>query len=407
MATILAPRCEEHLAIEPDESSIELSIVLPCLNEARTLGAVIDRAQRFLAAYEVHGEIVIADNGSTDESVQIAERAGARVVKVPQLGYGAALIGGIEAAKGEYVAIGDADESYDFMGLMPFLDRLRDGSDLVMGNRFLGGIGKGAMPPLHRYFGNPVLSFAGRLLYNAPVGDFHCGMRAFRRDSIQSLCLNSPGMEFASEMVVKAHLRQLRITEVPTTLGKDGRSRPPHLRSWRDGWRHLKFMLTYSPRWLYIYPGLTMLALSLIAFLILLPGFHSIGGARLGVHTLMFAGFGILTGAQLTSLGFIASLFGVRESYWFTTGRLNWVRKWLTVDRGCVAGGAMILLGILGSVLSFWIWARHDYGDLQVEQQMRVIIPSVLLVAVGLQLAFTCFLVELLDQPSRTRREKD
>ena len=382
-------------------SEMELSIVLPCLNEAETLGAVIDRAQRFLSAYGVSGEVIVADNGSTDGSIAIAEELGARVVHVPARGYGAALMGGIRAAEGQFVAMGDADQSYDFMGLMPFLEMLRGGSDLVMGNRFLGGIGRGAMPPLHRYLGNPVLSFAGRLFSGAPVGDFHCGLRAFRRDSILSLDLNSSGMEFASEMVVRAHLRKLRIDEVPTTLAKDGRSRPPHLRSWRDGWRHLKFLLIYSPRWLYIYPGLALLAISLGAFLYLLPGYQLLGSARLGVHTLAFAGFGVLVGVQLASLGLIASVFGVRESYWYSNGHLDRVKRWLTIDRGVLIGGAMVLIGFAGALFAFWNWAQSGYGDLSVESTMRIVIPASVVAVVGIQTAFVCFLFELLDRPPR------
>ena len=383
----------------------ELSIVLPCLNEAETLAAVIDRARRFLTAYNIAGEIIVADNGSTDGSIGIAQESGARVVPVAERGYGAALMGGIRAARGEFVAMGDADESYDFMGLMPFVERLRNGSDLVMGNRFLGGIGRGAMPPLHRYLGNPVLSFAGRLFFNAPIGDFHCGLRAFRRDSILALNLSAQGMEFASEMVVRAQLRGLRIEEVPTTLSKDGRSRPPHLRSWRDGWRHLKFLLTFSPRWLYIYPGLALIATCLVAFVILLPGFLTIGEVRLGINSLLFAAIGIIVGFQLTSMGLIASLFGVRESYWQDTRRLQHVKRWLTIDRGCILGGLMILSGIIGLGLAVLSWANVGYGDLAVETEMRLIIPSMLAAVVGLQFMFTCFLVELLGRPAAGRRE--
>ena len=387
-----------------DAIALELSIVVPCLNEAETLGAVIDRARRFLTAYNIAGEVIVADNGSTDGSIEIARDAGARVIPVPERGYGAALMGGIRAARGEFVAMGDADQSYDFMGLMPFLERLRTGSDLVMGNRFLGGIGRGAMPPLHRYLGNPVLSFAGRLFFNAPIGDFHCGLRAFRRASILALDLSAPGMEFASEMVVRSQLRGLKIQEVPTTLSKDGRSRPPHLRSWRDGWRHLKFLLTFAPRWLYIYPGLALIAVSLAAFLILLPGFVTIGEIRLGVNSLLFLGFGIIVGFQLTSMGLIASLFGVRESYWQGSGRLTRIRRWLSIDRGCIIGGTMIVGGLIGLASAVWGWARLDFGDLAVEPMMRVIIPSMLLGIVGLQFMFTCFLVELLSRPAGPRK---
>ena len=391
--------------LSTDNTELELSIVLPCLNEAETLEAVIDRAQRFLAAYNLAGEIVVADNGSTDGSVEIATALGARVIPVAQRGYGAALIAGIAAARGRYVAMGDADESYDFMSLMPFVERLRAGEQLVMGNRFLGGIGRGAMPKLHRYLGNPVLSLAGRLLYRAPVGDFHCGLRAFDRQAILGLGLSTSGMEFASEMVVKAQLRGLRISEVPTTLSKDGRSRPPHLRSWRDGWRHLKFLLTYSPRWLYIYPGAALILISLAAFLYLLPGYQFLGSARLGVHTLMFAGFGVLVGVQLASLGLIASVFGARESYWFSSGRLNRVRQLFTVDRGCIVGGLMMLCGLAGAVIAFWAWASTGYGDLSVERQMRLLIPSAVIGVTGIQVLFTCFLVELLGQPQAPRSD--
>lgn len=387
-----------------DAIALELSIVVPCLNEAETLGAVIDRARRFLTAYNIAGEVIVADNGSTDGSIEIARDAGARVIPVPERGYGAALMGGIRAARGEFVAMGDADQSYDFMGLMPFLERLRTGSDLVMGNRFLGGIGRGAMPPLHRYLGNPVLSFAGRLFFNAPIGDFHCGLRAFRRASILALDLSAPGMEFASEMVVRSQLRGLKIEEVPTTLSKDGRSRPPHLRSWRDGWRHLKFLLIFAPRWLYIYPGLALIAASLAAFLVLLPGFVTIGEIRLGVNSLLFLGFGIIVGFQLTSMGLIASLFGVRESYWQGSGRLERIRRWLSIDRGCIIGGTMIVAGLIGLASAVWGWARLDFGDLAVEPMMRVIIPSMLLGIVGLQFMFTCFLVELLSRPAGPRK---
>ncbi|UUZ60012.1 glycosyltransferase family 2 protein [Nocardioides sp. B-3] len=273
-----------------DETApIELSIVMPCLNESETLATCIRHALTFLATSGVVGEVIIADNGSTDGSQQIALDEGARVVNVPEKGYGAALIGGIAAAHGTYVAMGDADDSYDFEGPGPFVDELRKGADLVMGNRFRGGIEPGAMPPLHKYLGNPVLSLVGRLFFNAPVKDFHCGLRAFRRDSITALSLRTTGMEFASEMVVKASLSGLHIVEVPTTLRKDGRSRPPHLRSWRDGWRHLRFLMLYSPRWVFFYPGLLLTALGLIATAVLLAGPVSIGEFGLDIGTMLYA----------------------------------------------------------------------------------------------------------------------
>jgi glycosyltransferase involved in cell wall biosynthesis len=382
-------------------AELELTIVIPCLNEAETLTHVIDRARRFLRAYDVTGEVVVADNGSTDGSTAIAIGAGARVVPVAERGYGAALRAGIEAARGPYVAMADADCSYDFMDLMPFLERLRAGTELVVGNRFLGGIGKGAMPALHRYFGNPVLSLAGRVFFQAPIGDFHCGLRAFRRDAILSLGLSSPGMEYASEMIVKAQLAGLSMAEVPATLSKDGRSRPPHLRSWRDGWRHLKFLLLFAPRSLYLYPGLTLFALSFAVFLGLLPGDVTLGSVRFGVHSLLFAGAGMLIAAQMMSFGLLAGLFGVRERYWSAGRGLERARAFLTIDKGSLIGGAMMLAGFGGAVVALISWAGAGFSDMNPDMLMRISIPSVLSAGIGLQLMLTAFLLELLSHPAR------
>ncbi len=382
-------------------AELELTIVIPCLNEAETLAQVIDRARRFLHAYDVSGEVVVADNGSTDGSTAIAIGAGARIVPVAERGYGSALRSGIEAARGTYVAMADADCSYDFMDLMPFLERLRAGTELVVGNRFLGGIGKGAMPPLHRYLGNPVLSLAGRIFFRAPIGDFHCGLRAFRRDSILELGLSSPGMEYASEMIVKAQLAGMSMSEVPATLAKDGRSRPPHLRSWRDGWRHLKFLLLFAPRSLYLYPGLGLFALSFAIFLGLLPGDVAVGSVRFGVHSLLFAGAGMLIGAQMMSFGLLAGLFGVRERYWSAGRGLERARALLTIDNGSLIGGAMILAGLGGAVVAVASWAGAGFSDMNPEMLMRVSIPSVLSAGIGLQLLLTAFLLELLSHPAR------
>lgn len=394
-----APR---SFAPQAAAGDVELTIVIPCLNEAETLAQVVDRAQRFLRAYGVSGEILVADNGSTDGSTAIAIGGGARVVPIAERGYGAALRGGIEAARGKYVAMGDADCSYDFMGLMPFLERLREGTDLVVGNRFLGGIGKGAMPPLHRYLGNPVLSLAGRVFYSAPIGDFHCGLRAFRRDAVLALGLSSSGMEYASEMIVKAQLASLSMAEVPATLSKDGRSRPPHLRSWRDGWRHLKFLLLFSPRWLFLYPGLALFALGMAAFAGLLPADQAIGGVRFGVHSLLFSGAAILIAVQLMSFGMLASLFGARERYWPEAGWLRKARTLLSIDRGCLAGGGMMLVGALGSMIALGSWAGSGFADMDPDSLMRIAIPSVLLAGIGLQVMLTSFLIELLSHPART-----
>ncbi|MGQ3257417.1 MAG: glycosyltransferase family 2 protein, partial [Microbacterium aurantiacum] len=259
---------------------LELTILMPCLNEAETLEVCIRKARGFLERSGIEGEVLISDNGSTDGSQELAARLGARVTHAPRRGYGAALINGIETARGRFIIMGDADDSYDFENLQPFVDRLREGADLVMGNRFAGGIAPGAMPPLHKYLGNPVLSGIGQLFFRPNVGDFHCGLRGFNRDRIAALGLQTTGMEFASEMVVKATLARpnYRIEEVPTTLKKDGRSRPPHLRSWHDGWRHLRFLLIFAPRWLFVYPGLVAFLLGALAVGVLAFGGIEIGG---------------------------------------------------------------------------------------------------------------------------------
>lgn len=385
-----------------ERPACELSIVMPCLNESETIAICIDRAQRFLRAYEIAGEIVIADNGSTDGSQELASAMGARVVPVGQRGYGAALLGGIEAARGRYVAIGDADASYDFMCLMPFVEELRAGHDLVMGNRFLGGIGRGAMPPLHRYVGNPVLSFLGRLFFGGRIGDFHCGLRAFSREAMLRLGLSSQGMEFASEMVVKAQLAGLKVIEVPTTLAPDRRSRAPHLRSWRDGWRHLKFLLTFAPKWLFLYPGAALIAAGLCGLLALLPSDQSIGTLRFGVHSLLFSATAMLIGFQLVSFGYLARLFGIRERYWPSGIWVERVQRWFSVERGCILGVLLLAAGIGTAAAAFGDWAGAGYGNMDAEQLMRLAIPAVLLCTLGTQTIFTAFFAGLLALPPRS-----
>lgn len=393
------PKLQQAAFIPEDHShDVELTIVMPCLNEAETLGLCIKKAMQFLSENAVAGEVVIADNGSIDGSQHIARCLGARVVDVPQRGYGAALIHGIRAARGRFVAMGDSDDSYDFLGLMPFLDRLRAGSELVMGNRFQGGIAKGAMPPLHRYLGNPVLSFVGRLFYKSEIGDFHCGLRAFSREAILGLGLMTPGMEFASEMVVKAHLKGLRIEEVPTTLSPDGRTRPPHLRSWRDGWRHLKFLLTYAPKWLFFYPGAALAAAGGAGLVALLPGPLALGDIRLDVHSMLFAATAVLIGAQLMSFAVLARMFGVHEGYWAGGPRLALARRWLSIDRGCIVGGTSVLVGLVLGGIALSGWVTSGLGDMATGELMRIVIPSVLLSAMGIQIVFTSFLVGLLEQ---------
>ncbi|WP_240006779.1 glycosyltransferase family 2 protein [Pseudaquidulcibacter saccharophilus] len=378
---------------------IELSIVMPCLNEAETLEICIQKCQKFIKENNLSAEIIIADNGSTDGSQEIATRNGARVVPVAVRGYGAALIGGIQSAKGKFVAMGDADDSYDFASLMPFIEKLRGGVELCMGNRFLGGIEPGAMPPLHKYLGNPVLSFLGRIFYNLPIGDFHCGLRAFNRESILKLNLNTTGMEFASEMVVKAGLNHLKMAEAPTTLKKDGRSRPPHLRSWRDGWRHLKFLLTFAPKWLYMFPALLLLGLGVLGLGWLLPGDQQFGSLRLGVHTILFSSAFVIMAAQILSFAYLARLFGVRENFWKETDFIKNFRAWFTVETGSIIGGIMIFLSIALAIAAVMIWGKSGYGQLNESQMMRLAIPSMLLGCLGLQSIFTSFFAGLLTQP--------
>ncbi len=378
---------------------LELSIVMPCLNEAETLAVCIRKAQKFLIDNNIAGEVIIADNGSTDGSQQIANALGARIIAVSARGYGAALIGGIAAARGKYVAMGDADDSYDFLGLMPFVAQLREGAELVMGNRFRGGIAPGAMPALHRYLGNPVLSFAGKLFYSAPISDFHCGLRAFSRAAIIDLNLTTTGMEFASEMVVKATLKKLRIVEVPTTLVPDGRTRAPHLRSWRDGWRHLKFLLTFAPKWLFFYPGFALATIGGLALARLLPGAQKIGSVEFGVHTLLFSAGAVLIGLQLMSFALIARIFGIRENYWPSGPSIARAQQLLTVDRGCIFGALALLGSAILTGIAVSDWSGAHYGAMEPEALMRVTIPAVLLACAGMQVMFTSFLLGLMQQP--------
>ena len=299
-----------------DPEELELTILMPCLNEAETIGICIEKAKFFLSAYDIKGEVLIADNGSTDGSQDIAKKNGARIVSIPEKGYGAALIGGTKAANGKYCIMGDSDNSYNFLELMPFLEKLRDGHDLVMGNRFKGGIGKGAMPLLHKYLGNPVLTGIGRLFFPSSIGDFHCGLRGYNTKSIRNLNLRTLGMEYASEMVVKAALNGLRITEVPIILHPDGRSRPPHLNSWSDGWRHLKFLLMHAPNWLFYVPGFTMSIFGLIGT-VLLTAFApiNIGIATFNINTLLYMVVLTISGVNILSFGVIAKVYATQSKF--------------------------------------------------------------------------------------------
>lgn len=381
----------------PDDSpAIELSIVMPCLNESETLATCIRHARTFLATSGVVGEVIIADNGSTDGSQQIAVDEGARVVNVPEKGYGAALIGGIAAARGTYVAMGDADDSYDFEGLGPFVAELRKGADLVMGNRFLGGIEPGAMPKLHKYLGNPVLSLVGRLFFNAPVKDFHCGLRAFRRDSITALSLRTTGMEFASEMVVKASLSGLKVVEVPTTLRKDGRSRPPHLRSWHDGWRHLRFLMLYSPRWVFFYPGLLLMALGLVATAALLAGPIVIGDLGLDIGTMLYAAAIAVVGYQAVLFFLLSKVYALHEGFLPASQRFRTLQGRLNLENITVAGVVVFGLGLVWLVVSFVWWGGSDFGAIDPADSVRRVTPAFLSLIIGAQTIMAGLFLSLL-----------
>ncbi|MEQ5788870.1 glycosyltransferase family 2 protein [Erythrobacter sp. NFXS35] len=387
---------------QPDE--LELTIVMPCLNEAETIEVCVRKAVDFLERSAIRGEVLVADNGSTDGSQELAKRSGARVVAVEQKGYGAALLGGIAAARGEYIIMGDADDSYDFSALQPFVEELRRGADLVMGNRFKGGIAQGAMPPLHRFLGNPVLSWLGRRFFSIPVGDFHCGLRGFRRDSIGRLQLQSPGMEFASEMVVKASLGRMRISEVPTTLSCDGRSRAPHLRTWRDGWRHLRFLLLHSPRWLFMYPGMLMFVLgcALVAMLAFGP-LEVASDVVIDTHTLVAGCFLIIVGAQLILFSMLARRYAAAEGVLpdpLTFGR---VMRILDLERLVLIGSGFAVTGLLGAGVAVFLWAARDFGPIVQDDVMRVLTISLTLVVIGIQLVASSFLSSLFEIRNRSR----
>jgi len=376
--------------------AVELSIVMPCLNESETLATCIRKACKSFIEYGVRGEIIIADNGSTDGSPEIAEELGARVVHVDQKGYGSALLGGMAAANGRYVIMGDADDSYDFENIMPFLDELRKGYDLVMGNRFKGGIKPGAMPPLHKYIGNPILTGIGRMLFGSKCGDFHCGLRGFRKDAIMRLCLRTTGMEFASEMVVKATLYNLRICEVPTTLSPDGRSRSPHLRSWRDGWRHLRFLLMYSPNWLFLYPGIVLALVGLIIGSAVLSGPLRIGNITLDVHTLLMASLLILCGYQSVIFAMFTKIFAITEGLLPESKQMNSLFRYINLERGLITGVAVLLIGMILILTTINQWRQVHFGVLNYTHTMRFVIPGATLITIGFQTLLSSFFFSIL-----------
>ncbi|WP_214415821.1 glycosyltransferase [Sphaerisporangium fuscum] len=375
---------------------MELTVVMPCLNEAETVETCVRKALACMAEHGIEGEVVIADNGSTDGSQQLARDAGARVVHVDAKGYGNALMGGIRAARGRYVIMGDADDSYDFTALLPFVEQLRDGADLVMGNRFRGGIAPGAMPPLHRYLGNPVLSFIGRLFFPSQIRDFHCGLRGFRRDSILKLGLQTGGMEFASEMVVKATLQGLDVREVPTTLSPDGRSRPPHLRSWRDGWRHLRFLLLYSPRWLFLIPGIALMVLGLVAGTALTFGPVYIGKLAFDVDTLVGASAMVVIGFQAVLFGLFTKVYAAEEGFLPEDRRVKRLVDVVTLEKGLVAGGLLAIAGLAGMVASLAHWQVRNFGPLLPAESLRLVVPSATALIMSFQTIFASLFISIL-----------
>jgi glycosyltransferase involved in cell wall biosynthesis len=376
---------------------MELTILMPCLDEAKTVARCVAAARGFLERAGIDGEVVVADNGSTDGSRELAERAGARVVPVATRGYGAALRAGIESARGRYVIMGDADDSYDFTRLEGFVERLREGYPLVMGNRFKGGIAPGAMPPLHRYLGNPVLSLIGRVLFRVGgASDFHCGLRGFDRERILSLGLSSPGMEFASEVVVKAALAGWRIVEVPTTLRPDGRGRPPHLRSWRDGWRHLRFLLLFSPRWLFLYPGIVLLVLGTALTVALYFAPLRIGGAGLDIHTMLYSSSAALLGLQLCLFALFARVAAQSAGLLPRQRALERMLAVFTLERGLLLGLALALAGLAWSAGAFWVWRESGFGALDPRVVMRDTIPASTLMVGGMEVFLASFLLSLL-----------
>lgn len=364
----------------------ELSVVMPCLNEAETLATCIKKAQAFFEREKIAGEVVIADNGSTDGSQAIALALNARVVNVPEKGYGSALIGGITAAEGTYIMMGDADDSYDFGNMMPYLIKLREGFDLVMGNRFKGGIKKGAMPFLHRYLGNPVLSFIGRLFFKSKIGDFHCGLRGFSKEAFNKMNLQTTGMEFASEMIVKSSLKGLRITEVPTILSPDGRTRPPHLNNWRDGWRHLRFLVLYSPRWLFLIPGFLLMLLGLITSSILIYGPVTLGNVTFDVHTLLFTSGCILIGFQFLLFYGLTKVFTVENGLLPKSKKYDRLFRFINLEKGLILGSILFLIGIGLSLFAYHNWQELNFGDINNSNTLRIAIPAITSMLLGIQI---------------------
>jgi glycosyltransferase involved in cell wall biosynthesis len=388
-----------------DGAGLELTILMPCLNEVETLKPCITKAKAFLVRAQVNGEVVIADNGSTDGSQALAESLGARVVPVPERGYGAALFEGSRQARGRYIVMGDSDDSYDFSAIDPFLERLRAGDDLVMGNRFRGGIRPGAMPWKNRYIGNPVLSGVGTMLFRTGVRDFHCGMRGFSKKAFERMDLRTLGMEFASEMVIKATLMGMTITEVPTTLDKDGRSRPPHLRPWRDGWRHLRFMMLYSPRWLFLYPGLFLMLLGSVMVALLYRGPLFLGEVGFDVHTMLYGAVAILVGFQGVLFSAFSRIFATVERLVPESPALNRMFRFITLETGLIAGVVLLIVGVGATLFALQDWNHEAFGPLDARHTLRKVIPAVLALTLGAEVLMGSLFLSMLGL--RIRRAGD
>ncbi len=384
-------------------SDIELTILMPCLNEAKTLPVCIGKAMEFIRAEQVKAEILVADNGSTDGSQRIAAELGARVVDVPIRGYGAAIYHGSKAAAGRYIIVADADDSYDFRESGRLLARLREGADLVMGNRFAGGIRGGAMPWKNRYIGNPTLTSIGRILFHSPAKDFHCGFRGYTREAFDRMDLRTTGMEFASEMVVKATLLKMKIAEVPVSLSPDGRGRPPHLRPWRDGWRHLRFMFLFSPRWALLYPGVLLTGVGGIGMLWLLAGPQRIGGVTLDINTLLYFAAMVAIGFQAVLFAVFARIFAYEEGLMPEDPTLMRWYNYMRLELGLVVGAILLLAGLGMAGGSLALWWKHEFGPLDPVRSFRLVVPAVLLLMLGVQLIFSSFFFSMLGLRMRSR----
>ena len=383
------------------KKEIELTILMPCLNEEKTIGICIDKAKEYLSKNHVQGEILIADNGSSDRSREIARARGAVVAEISQKGYGAALKGGIAAAAGKFIIMGDADDSYDFLNLNPFVEKLREGYDLVMGNRFAGGIKPGAMPPLHQYLGNPVLSGLGRLLFKTSAKDFHCGLRGFRKDAIERIDLQTTGMEFASEMVIKASINKLKVCEVPTILSPDGRDRPPHLRSWRDGWRHLRFLLSFSPNWLFLYPGFFLMAVGLILSVMVIITPIQIHEAIFDIHSLLLFNMLFLMGFNMALFSVQTHVYAYRAGLMPADPKFDKLARHFSLERGILLGVIVMLIGFIAAITVYLEWSHNNFNYMDTRLTMRQFIPAVFAIIMGSQILSSSFFISIMGIKTR------